>query len=214
MLSNEVTYLPCEFLFILQRSFNSSGSQLALYHLFIFFLLFAKYNRSPSAVFTQTENFCLPFNIYFIFQIMFFIFSIQGSLAAQKKSSPPLKRPSSSVDFDKSTGKSNGTADLFSLLCFHDDKQNFSSVPASSWATFDCETTTLSSVILLIFSLIQWIKRVVRELLNWKPADVYHFIQNYFLKLFLTSESSFLFYPLHPPVALKTKEDGAIVMHL
>ncbi|XP_061364127.1 probable ADP-ribosylation factor GTPase-activating protein AGD15 [Gastrolobium bilobum] len=60
-----------------------------------------------------------------------------GSMDMQKKCSPPLKRPSSSVDFDKSTGKSHGTSDFFSLLCIHDDKQNFSTVPPSSWATFD-----------------------------------------------------------------------------
>ncbi|XP_027343259.1 probable ADP-ribosylation factor GTPase-activating protein AGD15 [Abrus precatorius] len=64
--------------------------------------------------------------------------STGGSLIMQKKNSPPLKRPSSSVDFDKSTGKSNGSADIFSLLCIRDDKQNFSIVPPSSWATFDC----------------------------------------------------------------------------
>ncbi|RZB95478.1 putative ADP-ribosylation factor GTPase-activating protein AGD15 isoform B [Glycine soja] len=56
----------------------------------------------------------------------------------QKKNSPPLKRPSSSVDFDKSTGKSNGTGDIFNLLCIYDDNQNFSTMPPSSWATFDC----------------------------------------------------------------------------
>ncbi|KAH1049823.1 hypothetical protein GLYMA_08G057700v4 [Glycine max] len=55
----------------------------------------------------------------------------------QKKNSPPLKRPSSSVDFDKSTGKSNGTGDIFNLLCIYDDNQNFSTMPPSSWATFD-----------------------------------------------------------------------------
>ncbi|KAL2342298.1 hypothetical protein Fmac_003583 [Flemingia macrophylla] len=59
-----------------------------------------------------------------------------GSIDPQKKKPPPLKRPSSSVDFDKSTGKSNGTGDI--LLCIYDDPQNFSAVPPSSWATFDC----------------------------------------------------------------------------
>ncbi|KAL9330385.1 hypothetical protein ACSQ67_005388 [Phaseolus vulgaris] len=55
----------------------------------------------------------------------------------QKKNSPPFKRPSSSVDFDKST-KSIGTGDIFNLLCIYDDNQNFSTLPPSSWATFDC----------------------------------------------------------------------------
>ncbi|CAL5215403.1 unnamed protein product [Lathyrus oleraceus] len=50
---------------------------------------------------------------------------IRGCLDKQKKSSPPLKRPSSSVDFDKSPGKS---VEFF----------NFSTIPPSSWATFDC----------------------------------------------------------------------------
>ncbi|XP_050901304.1 probable ADP-ribosylation factor GTPase-activating protein AGD15 isoform X3 [Lathyrus oleraceus] len=49
---------------------------------------------------------------------------IRGCLDKQKKSSPPLKRPSSSVDFDKSPGKS---VEFF----------NFSTIPPSSWATFD-----------------------------------------------------------------------------
>ncbi|XP_058732375.1 probable ADP-ribosylation factor GTPase-activating protein AGD15 isoform X1 [Vicia villosa] len=62
---------------------------------------------------------------------------IRGSLDKQKKSSPPLKRPSSSVDFDKSPGKS---AEFFNLLCIHDNKQTLSTVPPSSWATFDCMT--------------------------------------------------------------------------
>jgi len=73
---------------------------------------------------------------------MFFkcISAIQGFtfIDTQKKNSPPLKRPSSSVDFDKSTGKSNGTGDIFNLLCIYDDNQNFSTMPPSSWATFDC----------------------------------------------------------------------------
>ncbi|XP_027921377.1 probable ADP-ribosylation factor GTPase-activating protein AGD15 isoform X2 [Vigna unguiculata] len=55
----------------------------------------------------------------------------------QKKNSPPFKRPSSSVDFDKST-KSIATGDIFNLLCIYDDNQNFSTVPPSTWATFDC----------------------------------------------------------------------------
>ncbi|RDX81178.1 Copia protein, partial [Mucuna pruriens] len=62
---------------------------------------------------------------------------LKGSINTQKKNSPPLKRPSSSVDFDKSTGKSSGTGDIFNLLCFYDDNQNFSTEPPSSWATFD-----------------------------------------------------------------------------
>ncbi|TKY61122.1 ADP-ribosylation factor GTPase-activating protein AGD15 [Spatholobus suberectus] len=49
-----------------------------------------------------------------------------GFIDTQKKNSPPLKSPSSSVDFDKSTGKSNGTGDIFNLLCIYDDAQNFS----------------------------------------------------------------------------------------
>ncbi|KAL1321432.1 probable ADP-ribosylation factor GTPase-activating protein AGD15 isoform X2 [Arachis ipaensis] len=57
-----------------------------------------------------------------------------GSLVVQKKSSAPplIKRASSSVDFDKFIGKSNGSADLFALLSVQEDKQGF-----SSWATFD-----------------------------------------------------------------------------
>ncbi|KAF1874549.1 hypothetical protein Lal_00029976 [Lupinus albus] len=67
-----------------------------------------------------------------------------GSLDMQKKNSPPLRRPSASVDFDKSMGKSNGTADFFSLLCIDDDKQNLSTLPPSSWAKFDCLRTKFS----------------------------------------------------------------------
>ncbi|CAJ1936526.1 unnamed protein product [Sphenostylis stenocarpa] len=48
-----------------------------------------------------------------------------GFIDMQKKNSPPFKRPSSSVDFDN-------------LLCIYDDNQAFSTVPPSSWATFDC----------------------------------------------------------------------------
>ncbi|KAL1359648.1 probable ADP-ribosylation factor GTPase-activating protein AGD15 isoform X1 [Arachis duranensis] len=57
-----------------------------------------------------------------------------GSLVVQKKSSAPplIKRASSSVDFDKFIGKSNGSSDLFALLSVQEDKQGF-----SSWATFD-----------------------------------------------------------------------------
>nr|KYP67417.1 putative ADP-ribosylation factor GTPase-activating protein AGD15 [Cajanus cajan] len=70
--------------------------------------------------------------------IMLFIKYYNGFIDSQKKKSPPLKRPSSSVDFDKSTGKSNDTGDIFNLLCIYDDPQSFSAVPPSSWATFDC----------------------------------------------------------------------------
>ncbi|MED6127031.1 putative ADP-ribosylation factor GTPase-activating protein agd15-like [Stylosanthes scabra] len=58
----------------------------------------------------------------------------QGSLVMQKKSSAPplIKRPSSSVDFDKFIGKRNGSADFFSLLCVQEDKQG-----CSTWTTFD-----------------------------------------------------------------------------
>ncbi|KAK7320222.1 hypothetical protein RJT34_04958 [Clitoria ternatea] len=66
-----------------------------------------------------------------------------GYLNTPKKNSPPLKRPSSSVDFDKSTGKSNGTTDIFNLLCIHDEKQNFSTIPPSSWEKFDCKSLYL-----------------------------------------------------------------------
>ncbi|XP_027359188.1 probable ADP-ribosylation factor GTPase-activating protein AGD15 [Abrus precatorius] len=57
-----------------------------------------------------------------------------GSLDLQKKISPPLKRPSASVDFDSSGAKSNGTIDLFGLL---DNKQDFSTTTPPSWTTFD-----------------------------------------------------------------------------
>lgn len=80
-----------------------------------------------------------------------FIFSIQGSLDLQKKISPPLKRPSTSLDFDNPTGQSNGTADLFGLLHIHDKKQD-SSVPPPSWTTFDCKMTVLVSCIVLNLS--------------------------------------------------------------
>ncbi|KAK7358083.1 hypothetical protein VNO77_00004 [Canavalia gladiata] len=75
-----------------------------------------------------------------------------GSLGMQKKNSPPVKRPSSSVDFDKSIRKSNGTADIFSLLCVREDKQNVSTVPPSSWATFDCMTKYFYPKLLFIYS--------------------------------------------------------------
>jgi hypothetical protein len=58
------------------------------------------------------------------------------------KISPPIKRPSTSLDFDKSNGNSNGTVDLFNLLSFDDNKQNISTTP-SSWTTFDCKITLL-----------------------------------------------------------------------
>ncbi|XP_004503239.1 probable ADP-ribosylation factor GTPase-activating protein AGD15 isoform X2 [Cicer arietinum] len=83
--------------------------------------------------------------------------SRQGSLDMQKKSSPPLKRPFSSVDFDKFPGKSIISADFFSLLCIQDNKQNFSTVPPSSWATFDCKTVIyFLSVIFHIIYLFRW----------------------------------------------------------
>jgi stromal membrane-associated protein len=59
----------------------------------------------------------------------------EGPLDLKMKISPPIKRPSTSLDFDKSNGNSNGTADLFNLLSFDDNKQNISTTP-SSWTTF------------------------------------------------------------------------------
>ncbi|XP_045818579.1 uncharacterized protein LOC123911248 [Trifolium pratense] len=60
----------------------------------------------------------------------------EGPLDLKMKNSPPIKRPSASLDFDKPIGNSNGTVDLFNLLSFDDDKKNISTTP-SSWTTFD-----------------------------------------------------------------------------
>ncbi|XP_057446706.1 probable ADP-ribosylation factor GTPase-activating protein AGD15 [Lotus japonicus] len=62
---------------------------------------------------------------------------LEGSLDIHKKISPPLKRPSASVDYGNRIEKSNGTVDLFGLLSIHDDKQGFSTAPPPSWTTFD-----------------------------------------------------------------------------
>ncbi|XP_045817153.1 probable ADP-ribosylation factor GTPase-activating protein AGD15 [Trifolium pratense] len=60
----------------------------------------------------------------------------EGPLDLKMKNSPPIKRPSASLDFDKPIGNSNGTVDLFNLLSFDNDKKNISTTP-SSWTTFD-----------------------------------------------------------------------------
>ncbi|KAK7314745.1 hypothetical protein VNO77_33273 [Canavalia gladiata] len=97
--------------------------------------------------------------------------SPEGSLDLQKKISPPLRRPSASVDFDSSSGKSNGTIDLFALLSDHDDKPHFSSTP-SSWTTFDCKMTILVSYIICNLSSISFILLVIRVLAS--PLDRCH----------------------------------------
>ncbi|XP_019443267.1 PREDICTED: probable ADP-ribosylation factor GTPase-activating protein AGD15 isoform X2 [Lupinus angustifolius] len=58
-----------------------------------------------------------------------------GSFDFQTKisGSPPLRRPSTSLDFDNSSRKGNGTVDPFGLL---NDKKD-SSVPPPNWITFD-----------------------------------------------------------------------------
>ncbi|CAL0323888.1 unnamed protein product [Lupinus luteus] len=60
--------------------------------------------------------------------------SREGSLDLPTKISvsPPIKRPSVSLDFDNLSGKSTGTVDPFG---FNDKKS--SSVPPSNWTTFD-----------------------------------------------------------------------------
>ena len=60
----------------------------------------------------------------------------EGPINLQIKSSPPIKRPSASLDFDSSFGNSNDTVDLFSLLSISNDKPNISTTPAN-WTTFD-----------------------------------------------------------------------------
>ncbi|XP_012567204.1 probable ADP-ribosylation factor GTPase-activating protein AGD15 [Cicer arietinum] len=60
----------------------------------------------------------------------------EGPLDLQMKISPPIKRPSASLDFDNSVRNSNGNVDLFGLLSTEDDKQNTSTTPPT-WTTFD-----------------------------------------------------------------------------
>lgn len=72
-------------------------------------------------MFSPTE-FSLAFISWKQENIVFkYIYVIQGSIDKEKNNSPPLKRPSSSVDFDKSTGKSSDTSDIFNLLCIYED---------------------------------------------------------------------------------------------
>lgn len=103
---------------------------------------------------------CLPRKSKFNLRL---IFSIQGSLDLHKKISPPLKRPSASVDYGNFTEKSNGTVDLFGLLSIHDDKQGFSTAPPPSWTTFDCKMTILLSHIFIIILLFSFIPLILQQ---------------------------------------------------
>lgn len=92
------------------------------------------------------------------------IYAIQGFIDTQKKNSPPFKRPSSSVDFDKPT-KSIATGNIFNLLCIYDDNKNFSTVPPSTWATFDC---MINHYVYMIFSYyFYWIHRIKELMLTY-----------------------------------------------
>ncbi|KAF1882548.1 hypothetical protein Lal_00002726 [Lupinus albus] len=88
--------------------------------------------------------------------------SREGSLDLPMKISvsPPLKRPSVSLDFDNLSGKSKGIVDPFG---FNDKK--VSSAPPSNWTTFDCKITIPVSYILIFLSyyLIHFVMIVLRD---------------------------------------------------
>lgn len=69
-------------------------------------------------------------------------FNMQGSLdmsmfvaVRSSKAPPPL------TEHNTPAKKTNGAADLYSLLYAHNGDNANSTVPPSQWETFDCKTT-------------------------------------------------------------------------